>query len=418
MLPRRVGTPRMSISSISKSCPAAVNWALASAMVMAGVSLPVGSVCVMGAPRFRDAVMVPGRCSAIRAEVEEGVAVVGQLADALPDVGEGAVPALLVRRRLDDVGPPPPAELLDRRHVDRAVVQEILQVRELVARKRRSVPMEFPASGTVPGSGMCVLKNSSVCAPASAQGQCRRLDRGQQTRAGVHGADVLVHRGQLGGCGADHEVRSLLHEGRSSSVTSEAISRMVWRAGSSPVISRSIQASTGGMLPAGRGTRGAAAKDGAGRRVLSGDAARPTAPARRRAPGAGLRPRGRRRRRPHRPRRRGLGAAGRPGARAHGGGGRHPAGARRPRLAAQRPGVAPWCHLPEHAGTDRLGVPGRAPGGAGEPRSANTTTRSRGGTGSPSWSWCGSRRSPSTWCRWTDWARRSAGRGGFGHTGT
>ena len=72
--------------------------------------------------------------------------------------------------------------------------------------------MEFPANGTVRGSGMCSLRKSSVWRPGVRQGEGRGGDGGEEPRSGVHGGDEVVHLGQLGRRGVDHQVGALGHD--------------------------------------------------------------------------------------------------------------------------------------------------------------------------------------------------------------
>ena len=76
-------------------------------------------------------------------------------------------------------------------------------------KKRRSVPIEFPQSGTGPDSGMCCFKNSSVWACASATVTVEDDDRGQESRLRVHLGDERAHLGELLGGRVDHEVGAL-----------------------------------------------------------------------------------------------------------------------------------------------------------------------------------------------------------------
>jgi len=71
--------------------------------------------------------------------------------------------------RLVDVGAPAPAELLEGRHVDRAVVEVVLDLGELGGQEAPVRPDRVPRQGTVRGSFMCCFRKASVWAPASAR---------------------------------------------------------------------------------------------------------------------------------------------------------------------------------------------------------------------------------------------------------
>src|SRR5207248_587848 len=75
-----------------------------------------------------------GGARAVR-RAEDGRSVVPQLVDALADVVEGAVAARLVGGAGKDVGVPAPAQLLHRGHVDRAVVQVLLDLGQVDGEK-------------------------------------------------------------------------------------------------------------------------------------------------------------------------------------------------------------------------------------------------------------------------------------------
>src|SRR5580692_9954706 len=121
--------------------------------------------------------------------------------------------------------------------------------------------MELPARGTVRGSGMWRCRNSRVWAPASAT---LRVERSMSARSPERVCMLRTNSSISASCsGVAWTTRSGPSSmiARSSSVIRVAISTMVWRAGSSPVISRSIQASmrgdaTGRPFPLGGGRTG------------------------------------------------------------------------------------------------------------------------------------------------------------------
>ena len=192
----------MSSSSISKSCPAAVSAALASAMDIDGASLPVRAHVVSFCARW------------VRGAVEDGAAVVGQLRHGLADVLQGPVAALLDRGGLVDVGEPAPAELLDGGDVDGAVVEEVLDLGQLRGQEAPVGPDGVPGQGNRAGLGDVRLQEGQGLRPGVGQAQGRRLDVGQEARAGVHGAHEVVHVGQLLRRGVHHQVGTLLHDGQ------------------------------------------------------------------------------------------------------------------------------------------------------------------------------------------------------------
>ena len=204
-----------------------------------------------------------------------------------------------------------------------------------VARKRRSVPMEFPASGTRPRLADVLLQEGrasgrrprrgsgwrprwrpagpsgcACCAPrrpsaASSSGEA------WTTRSGPSCDDGEVVVGDQGG-DLDDGVARRIEPGHLEIDPGQHVAGMLvpgpgrtarWRAWSGP---------SGDGPPC--------------LLVRSGDAARPVAPARPGSPGPGLRARGRRRRRSPGPLRGRAGRCRRARARAHGGGGGHPAG--------------------------------------------------------------------------------------------
>ena len=273
-------------------------------------------------------------------------------------------PPFFSGERLVDLGEPAPAELLDGRDVDGAVVEEVLDLGQLSGQEAAVGPDGVAGQGDRAGLGDVRLEEGQGLRPGVGEGQRRRLDGGEEARAGVHGAHEVVHVGQLLRRGVDDEVGPLLDQCRSSSVTRLAISTMVWRAGSSPVISRSIQASMRGHAT-GRPRR---REVGAGPCNVRRCCACPSSSSTRELPVARLRPRGRRRRRPDRPDRRRAACRGGRALVPTGVAVAIPNGLRRPGAAPQRAGRPPRRHLPERARADRLGLPGGAPGGAGQPR--------------------------------------------------
>src|SRR5438270_530181 len=114
-----------------------------------------------------------------------------------------------------------------------------------VARKRRSVPMELPPKGTERGSVMCFLRNASVCRPASSRSTVEAWMAASspllvcisRTKSSIPSSACSSAATTMSGPSATTS--------RSSSVSRVAISTMRCRLGSSPVISRSIHASTG-----------------------------------------------------------------------------------------------------------------------------------------------------------------------------
>ena len=90
---------------------------------------------------------------------------------------------------------------------------------------------------------MCWRRNSRVWAPASARVSSASPDAVEQARVGVHPDDDVVHVGELASVAWTTRSGPSATISRSSSVMSVAISTITWRAGSRPVISRSIHAS-------------------------------------------------------------------------------------------------------------------------------------------------------------------------------
>ena len=230
-----------------------------------------------------------------------------------------------------DAGIPAPAELLHGGHVDRPVVEPVLDVGEMGGQEAAVGPDRVAAQRhRALGSGR---------GPSGTRGSDVRPPRGSAwrprwRRAARIGCACRGPRGSMApsSSGPACTTRSgpSATTARSSSVTRVAISTMTWRAGSSPVISRSIHTSTRGMLSA-------APEHGLGR--VSGAArARPIGscgargaprPARPRSARAFVRAPRRCRGRSLCPRRRRARAGRRAGARAH-----------RRRAGASRPGYA------------------------------------------------------------------------------
>ena len=108
--------------------------------------------------------------------------------------------------------------------------------------------MELPHRGTVRGVGMCSRRNASVCAPASASVTVDALIWSSSpllvciptTTSPISPSSASVACTTRSGPSATRF--------SSSSVMRVAISTITWRVGSSPVISRSIQASIPAML--------------------------------------------------------------------------------------------------------------------------------------------------------------------------
>ena len=200
--------------------------------------------------------------------------------------------------------------------------------------------MEFPASGTVRASGMCSLRNSRVWAPASSRVRVEAVmasSSPDRVCMAVTKSSISANCAGVAWTTRSGPSATMV---RSSSVTRLAISTMTCRDGSSPVISRSIQASMGGH----------ATGLGPGRAllVMSNDA--PCAPPSTR-PGVGtalLRPTRRRRGRPAGEPGRRVARPGWAGPRPHRSRRRHPGGTRRSRPAPQWTGLASRRDLSEH----------------------------------------------------------------------
>ena len=80
------------------------------------------------------------------------------------------------------------------------------------ARKRRSVPMLLPHSGTSAGAGQVLDQERHRLLSGVLERDRRRLDRGQETTAGVHVSHDVVHAGERLGRLVDHEVGALRHD--------------------------------------------------------------------------------------------------------------------------------------------------------------------------------------------------------------
>ena len=144
--------------------------------------------------------------------VEDRPAVVGQLRHGLADVLQRPVAALLLGGRLVDVGEPAPAELLDGGDVDGAVVQEVLDLGELHRQEAPVGPDGVPGQGDLARLGNVRLQEGQGLGPGVGEAERRRLDLGQEARAGVHGAHDVVHVRQLLRRGVHHQVGALLDE--------------------------------------------------------------------------------------------------------------------------------------------------------------------------------------------------------------
>ena len=179
--------------------------------------------------------------------------------------------------------------------------------------------MELPHSGTVPLAGHVGLDELERLAPGVVEGEGGGLDGVQQPRPGVHLPDDGLH-GRRAASASAWTTRSgpSATTARSSSVTRVAISTMTWRAGSSPVISRSIHTSTRGDANGCTGRRPGPRRGRRRARAIGSCGARGAArPPRSRPARAFLRAPGRRRGRPLRARGRRARPRRRPGARAH-----------------------------------------------------------------------------------------------------
>ena len=77
------------------------------------------------------------------------------------------------------------------------------------ARKRRSVPIEFPQSGDRPRLADVGADEVERCAARLLDGHRRRLDGGEQAALRVHLPDDALHAGELVGGGGGDDVGSL-----------------------------------------------------------------------------------------------------------------------------------------------------------------------------------------------------------------
>ena len=261
--------------------------------------------------------------------------------------------------------------------------------------------MELPARGTVRASGMCFLRNASVWAPASAR---VRVEVSMSARSPERVCMVRTKSSMAASCSGEAcTTRSgpSSTRVRSSSVMRQAISTMVWRAGSSPVISRSIQASMRGHAT-GRSRTGAEVSPCSVRRCCASPCTSSTPTCRcpatpvRATPGRTSVPA----RTPSWPERGGRAVV--------------PTGV----AVAIPPGYAglvlPRSGLAVRHGVTCLNAPGLVDSGyRGELQvvlvnhDPSTTTRSAGATASPSWCWSGWSRRPSSWWPRTAWGSRS-----------
>ena len=208
----------MSSSSISKSCPAAVNASLASAMDITAHPCPscsLGSFAGGGPvedarrgstrapPRIRGCPAGPG--------------------------GRPSSPGTLCRRRGASAG-----KLLQGRHIDRAVVEEVLDLGEL-RRQETAVGADGVAGqGDLASLGDVRLQEGQGLAPASAR---LRADASMAASSPERVCMVRTKSSMSASCaGVACTTRSgpSSTSSRSSSVTRQAISTMVWRAGSAP----------------------------------------------------------------------------------------------------------------------------------------------------------------------------------------
>ncbi len=113
------------------------------------------------------------------------------------------------------------------------------------ARKRRSVPMELPHSGMLLASRMCSIRNAIVCARASSSVTVEaRIASIRPDRVCIAVTTPSMRESTSSGWWMTRSGPSAMTSS-SSSVMIVAISTMTSRPGSRPVISRSIQASTG-----------------------------------------------------------------------------------------------------------------------------------------------------------------------------
>src|SRR6478736_5577782 len=108
--------------------------------------------------------------------------------------------------------------------------------------------MELPQRGTDRGCGMCSRRKARVAAPASSRVTVEAVICGSRPLlVCIETTTSSISARASAGCRTTRSGPSATRL-RSSSVTRVAISTITWRTGSSPVISRSIQASTPGIL--------------------------------------------------------------------------------------------------------------------------------------------------------------------------
>ena len=156
-----------------------------------------------------------------------------------------AGPALVDRRV------PPAAQLLERAHVDAAVVQVLVDRREIPVEESAIDADRVPAQRRA-ASGTRALRYSSDLGAGVGEGERRCLDLREQARTSCasSGRSRPCARAPPGVAWMTRSMPSSTSS-RSESVTSTAISTMVCRSVSSPVISRSIQTSASGEAGAG-----------------------------------------------------------------------------------------------------------------------------------------------------------------------
>ncbi len=112
----------------------------------------------------------------------------------------------LGRRTCEDVRVPPPAEFLDARDVDRPVVEEVLDLRELGAQKAPVGPDRVTAERN--RSGFADVRSDERQGLLAGLGERDRggLDRRQQPRPRMHGAHHAIHRLELLGCRVNNDI--------------------------------------------------------------------------------------------------------------------------------------------------------------------------------------------------------------------
>jgi ABC-type multidrug transport system fused ATPase/permease subunit len=116
---------------------------------------------------------------------------------------------LLGRRASQDVRIPSPAEFLDARNIDRPVVQEVVDLRQLCCKEASICPDGISAQGDRSGFAD-VRAEEFECLPTTVgHGDRRRLARRKQTGACVHGPHHIIHLFQLIGSGTYDDVGPL-----------------------------------------------------------------------------------------------------------------------------------------------------------------------------------------------------------------